>query len=93
LFILGLFMSLPILMDIGIVMFTLAVAFTVITLPVEFNASHRAIALLQGGGYLSPDEISGAKKVLNAAALTYVAAATMAVLQLLRLIILRGRRD
>jgi len=66
----------------GILLFTAAVAFTVITLPVEFNASSRALRALASGGYLEPDEMSGARKVLNAAALTYVAAAAMAVAQL-----------
>lgn len=81
-----------ILMDIGILLFTGAVAFTVLTLPVEFNASHRALALLREGGFLNKDELSGARKVLSAAALTYVAATAMAVMQLLQLILLRGSR-
>lgn len=93
LFILGLFTSLTWLMDVGIVLFSLAVFFTVVTLPVEFNASRRALLLLRGGEYLTESELSGARKVLAAAALTYVAATTMAVLQLLRLIVLRGQRD
>lgn len=80
------------LMDAGIILFSLAVAFTVITLPVEFNASKRAVVMLRESGYLSSQEIGQAKKVLDAAALTYVAATAMALLQLLRLVALRGRR-
>jgi Zn-dependent membrane protease YugP len=93
LFFLGLMFSWPPLMDIGIIAFSIAVAFQVVTLPVEFNASSRAIALLSSGGYLEPDELPLAKKVLSAAALTYVAATAMAVLNLIRLIALRGRDD
>lgn len=81
------------LVTLGILFFSLSVAFTVITLPVEFNASHRAIDLLVADGFLSSDEIGGAKKVLSAAAMTYVAAAFAAVVQLLRLIAIFGRRD
>ncbi len=93
LFFIGFLFTWPVLMDIGIIAFSLAVAFTVITLPVEFNASRRAIKILSSGGYLTQDELSQAKKVLGAAALTYVAATAMAVLNLLRLLILRGSRD
>ena len=81
------------LVTLGILFFSLSVAFTVITLPVEFNASHRAIDLLVADGFLTSDEIGGAKKVLSAAAMTYVAAAFAAVVQLLRLIAIFGRRD
>ncbi|MBN1939247.1 MAG: zinc metallopeptidase [Candidatus Aminicenantes bacterium] len=81
------------LMDIGILLFMGAVFFTVITLPVEFDASKRAIALLGNQGYLGPQELIGAKRVLRAAALTYVAATATAVLQLLRLVLIRGSRD
>lgn len=79
----------------GIVCFAVTVVFHIITLPVEFNASSRAIRVLEGNGILYGDEIRGAKKVLGAAALTYVASAATAILQLLRLIILFGgkRRD
>jgi hypothetical protein len=77
----------------AILMFSFAVAFTLITLPVEFNASTRALRALSSGGYLTDDELKGAKKVLQAAALTYVASAAMAALQLLRLIILARARD
>lgn len=91
LFLAGFIFRIPLLIDIGIVLFAGAVVFSLITLPVEFNASSRAIAQLSSGGYLRQDEISGAKKVLDAAALTYVAAATMAVMQLVRLLLIRNR--
>lgn len=81
------------LITLGIYVFTAAVVFQVITLPVEFNASSRAIALLQSNGLVPANEIGPAKKVLSAAALTYVAAMLMAVLQLLRLIMIRNQRD
>lgn len=81
------------LVTLGILFFSLSVAFTLITLPVEFNASTRAIHLLVDDGFLDSDEIGGAKKVLSAAAMTYVAAAFAAVAQLLRLIAIFGRRD
>ena len=90
LFIAGLFLSLPILRDAGIVIFAGAVLFHVVTLPVEFNASRRALAQLSSGGYLRADEIAGARRVLNAAALTYVAAAAMAAVHLIRLLLIRG---
>lgn len=80
------------LMDIGILLFMVAVMFYIVTLPVEFNASSRALAALDNGGYLSATELRGARKVLGAAAMTYVAAAAMAVMQLIRLLILRDRR-
>lgn len=81
------------LVQIGILMFTLAVLFQLVTLPVEFNASSRAVRLLDSQRILSGDEVSGTRKVLSAAALTYVAAAAGSILQLLRLIILFGGRD
>ncbi len=93
LFFMGLIFSTPLLMDIGIIAFSIAVAFQVITLPVEFNASSRAIKLLSDGGYLESSEIPMAKAVLNAAALTYVAATAMAILNLIRLLALRNERD
>ena len=89
-FIIGLFMNTPFLMDVGIVLFTGVVLFHFVTLPVEFNASHRALAQLQGNGMLVEQEVQGAKKVLNAAAMTYVAATAMALLQLVRLLLIRG---
>lgn len=81
------------LVQIGILMFTLAVLFQLVTLPVEFNASGRAIKLLDSQGILLAEEVNGTKKVLSAAALTYVAAAAASILQLLRLIILFGGRN
>ena len=91
LFMLGLIFSWQPLLKIGILCFALAVLFYLVTLPVELNASGRAVALL-GGGLLPDDEVQGVKKVLSAAALTYVAAALQALLQLLRLVILAGAR-
>jgi len=78
------------LMDIGILAFTAAVLFYLVTLPVEFNASRRAVEILETGGYMTRDEVSGARQVLTAAALTYVAGAATAVAQLLRLLFLRS---
>lgn len=95
LFMLGLILSWEPLVKIGIFCFALAVLFYVVTLPVEFNASGRAIKVL-AASYLPEDEVRGVKAVLSAAALTYVAAALQAVLQLLRLILISGnsrRRD
>ena len=79
----------------GILLFGLAVIFQLVTLPVEFNASSRAIRILEGNGMLGESEITGAKKVLRAAAMTYVASLASSILQLLRLVILAGgnRRD
>jgi len=92
LFLIGFIFSFPGLMDIGIIAFSLAVLFQVVTLPVEFDASKRAIGLLVRANIISGSEVVLVKKVLNAAALTYVAAASVAVFQLLRLIVLRNRR-
>jgi len=80
------------LMNIGIILFLGVVIFQVVTLPVEFNASKRAIAMLESGGYITREEVKPAKSMLDAAAMTYVAAAFMALAQLLRLILLSGRR-
>lgn len=91
LFIIGMITTSPRLVDIGILLFLGYIAFAVITLPVEFNASNRAVALLQGEGFVLPQEAQGVRAVLNAAALTYVAAAAMAFSQLLRMLVLRGR--
>jgi Zn-dependent membrane protease YugP len=93
LFLIGFLFTLPGLMDIGILAFSLAVLFQVVTLPVEFNASNKAVDLLVKADIVSgTEEISAVKKVLNAAALTYLAATAVAVMQLLRLIVLRNRR-
>ncbi len=81
------------LMNIGILLFSAALLFQLFTLPVELNASNRAIAMLSGQGIISMDEESGTRKVLSAAAWTYVAAVAMAALQLIRLLVLRGYRD
>ena len=80
------------LINLGIIAFSLAVVFHLITLPVEFNASNRAIRMIADTGMMYGEEIKGAKKVLNAAAMTYVASAATAVLQLLRIILLTGGR-
>ena len=89
----GLFLSWQPLVTTGIVLFSLAVLFQLVTLPVEFNASSRALKMLGSSGMLGNDEVKGARKVLTAAALTYVAALASSILQLLRLIILAGGRD
>lgn len=81
------------LIDIGIICFSLAVLFQLVTLPVEFNASGRAIRILGDTGILDSQELKSTKKVLGAAALTYVAGAAAAILQLLRLVLLFGGRN
>ena len=81
------------LVQVGILMFSLAVLFQLVTLPVEYDASHRAVTLLDSTGILAGQEVGQTRKVLNAAALTYVAAAAGSILQLLRLVILFGGRD
>lgn len=81
------------LMTAGIWLFVGAVAFSVVTLPVEFDASRRAVVLLEQGGYLSRDEVAHTRQVLNAAGMTYLAATAVALTQLIRLLVLRGSRD
>ena len=81
------------LITIGIWAFSLAVLFQLVTLPVEFNASARAVNFLDSTGMLSHEELKGTKKVLKAAAFTYVASAAAAILQVLRLVLLFGGRD
>jgi Zn-dependent membrane protease YugP len=96
LFLLGFFFAasgLRVLMDLGIWVYSAAVAFTLVTLPVELDASRRALRMLRDGGYVTAEEEKGTKAVLTAAALTYVAAAAMAAMTLIRLVILRGERD
>jgi len=88
----GLVLSFSPLINIGIILFIGAVLFYVVTLPVEFNASSRAIAILRSNNVLTGEELKGVKKVLSAAALTYVASALTAFLTLLRLILLSRRR-
>lgn len=92
LILLGLIIGLSPFVEVGIWMFVAVVAFQLITLPVEFNASSRAVRLLDDLGILSGSEVDGTRKVLGAAALTYVAAAAAAILQLLRLVLLFGQR-
>ena len=95
LIIFGLFIrgeSSTLLINAGIIAFLAAVVFQLVTLPVEFNASNRAIRMLADSGMMFGEEIKGAKKVLSAAALTYVASAATAILQLLRILILTGGR-
>ncbi len=89
----GMVFSFSPLITIGIWVFSLAVAFQIITLPVEFNASSRALAMLGEYGILGEDELVHTRKVLKAAAMTYVASAAAAVIQLLRLVLLNRRRD
>lgn len=97
LIVIGLFItgdSSSLLINLGIIAFSFAVLFHLVTLPVEFNASNRAIRILGSNGMMSKEEVGSVKKVLGAAALTYVASAATAILQLLRILILTaGRRD
>ncbi|MCM0648728.1 zinc metallopeptidase [Clostridium swellfunianum] len=93
LFVLGLVLGWANLINFGILLFSAVVVFQLITLPVEFNASKRAITILSDKGILYTNELSGAKAVLDAAAMTYVAAALMAVSQLLRLIMMSNRNS
>ncbi len=93
-FLLGLLFSWEPLIYVGIACFALTLVFSLVTLPVEFNASGRALRVLDQQGYLSSEEMDGARAVLNAAAMTYVAAAISSLLQLVRLLIIaRDRRD
>ncbi|MDK9699618.1 MAG: zinc metallopeptidase [bacterium] len=93
-FLIGMFINaFSFLTTLGIVFFSFAVLFHIITLPVEFDASRRALRILGGSGYISDSEISGTRKVLDAAAWTYVASALMAVLQLIQLLVMRGREE
>ena len=95
LFLLGLIFTWEPLVNVGIILFGLVVVFSLITLPVEFNASRRALATLESGAILDSVELRGAKAVLSAAALTYVASALQSILNLLRLLVISGgrRRD
>lgn len=92
LIIIGLLLGGSSLISLGILLFSLAVLFQLVTLPVEYNASHRAVTLLDSIGILQGQEVGQTRKVLHAAALTYVAAAAGSILQLLRLLILFGNR-
>lgn len=92
-FLLGIVFSWQPLVSIGILCFALTLVFSLITLPVEFDASRRAIAALSEGGYVTEEELAGVRKVLGAAALTYVAAAISSLLQLLRLLTIARRKN
>ena len=89
----GIFMQLSGLTTLAIVMYAVVVLFQLVTLPVEFNASKRALATLEGCAILDSDELSGARAVLGAAAMTYVASALQSILNLLRLLVISGRGD
>ena len=92
--IVGIFLGSQFLMNLGIFLYAAVMLFQLCTLPVEFNASHRAISVIQDTGLLAETELGGAQKVLRAAAMTYVAAFAMSAAQLLRLLLLtRNRRD
>ena len=96
LILIGLFMNSgmsALLLNLGILAFSIAVLFQIVTLPVEFNASGRAVKILGSTGILYEDEVKDTKKVLKAAALTYVAGAASAILQLLRIVLLANRRN
>lgn len=92
LFFIGLIFNFFGLAMLGVVLFSAALAFQLVTLPVEFNASNRALSILRNSGMLDPKELSGARKVLRAAGMTYVAAAAASALQLLRLLLIVNRR-
>ncbi len=90
----GFFSGYDPLVNVGLLLFALVAVFQLVTLPVEFNASSRALATLENAAYLEPAELRGSKRVLRAAALTYVAALLVTLAQLLRLVLLsRNRRD
>lgn len=95
LFFIGLIFSSQLLCEVGILLFCLALLFQLVTLPVEFNASHRALVKLGNMNLMNRDEVKGTRKVLTAAAMTYVASVCVSLLYLLRMIILSGgrRRD
>ena len=92
LFFLGLLLSWEPLLTLGILLFAASTVFALVTLPVEFNASKRAVAMLTEGGYITGEEERGVRKVLQAAALTYVASAVTRMLSLLRLVMIANRR-
>lgn len=91
-FLLGMFMGLSVFVDIGVVLFALVVLFQLLTLPVEFNASRRAITVIGQQNLLERDEIGGARKTLSAAAMTYIAGLLAAMAQFIRLLALANRR-
>ena len=88
----GMFLNTSLLIDLGLIFFFTSVVFQLVTLPVEFNASNRAIEAIAEAGLLYEDELPGARKTLSAAALTYVAALMVALAQFLRLLMIFGRR-
>ena len=92
LILIGMIASFSFLIDLGIIFFALAITFQLVTLPVEFNASRRALQAIEDASILTEDEQHGAKKTLTAAALTYVAATAVALAQLLRLLVIFGGR-
>lgn len=92
LFFLGILMAWEPLTTLGIILFAASTVFALVTLPVEFNASRRAVTMLTEGGYVTGEEERGVRKVLTAAALTYVAAAVTSLLSLLRLVLIANRR-
>lgn len=93
LFMAGLIFSWKPLVTVGILLFSLSTLFTLVTLPVEFDASRRALQMLRSGGYISDSEAADVKSMLGAAAMTYVAAAVSSALALLRLVLIARRRD
>ncbi len=92
-FMLGIFLSMPMFTTLGIILFSAAVIYQLVTLPVEFNASSRALKILENRNILIGNELKGSKKVLGAAAMTYVAAALMSISQLIRLIAISNRNN
>jgi len=92
LILLGIFLNLTGLINIGIILFGAVVVFQLVTLPVEFNASRRAVAVLNNSNLLTPEEVPAAKKVLSAAALTYVGALAVSLAQFIRLLAIANRR-
>ena len=92
LFIIGLILQIMDLANIGIILFSVALVFQIVTLPVEFDASHRALKILNNSAMLEEDELRGARKVLTAAAMTYVAAVLSSALQILRLVLISNSR-
>ncbi len=93
LFVIGLILSMTGLALLGVILFSTALLFQIVTLPVEFDASRRAIKILSSGNLMYEDEVRGARKVLSAAAMTYVAGAAATALQLLRLLLILRRDD
>ena len=91
-FLIGLLASWEPLLYAGIICFAATLVFSLVTLPVEFNASKRAMGVLQSGGYMTEEELRGVRAVLSAASMTYVASAISSLLQLLRLVLIAGRR-